>query len=163
MRTEHGLQGQLYNVVAQTRTEQYIQWQILVGAPYRVLLYQPGIRFILITNSKVLSLQQPIPLASPKSLSSQIQFMLQKRSLIHCYIPSKFIWLLSLENFISFSLRIKIIQSNSGSVLADVINLSTKSSTKRPSRSIPSPYSLANCLGIIVRRSNAMTLPIDGK
>ena len=89
--------------------------------------------------------------------------MLQKRSLIHCYIPSKFIWLLSLENFISFSLRIKIIQSNSGSVLADVINLSTKSSTKRPSRSIPSPYSLANCLGIIVRRSNAMTLPIDGK
>ena len=29
-----------------------------VGAPYRVLLYQPGIRFILLTNSKVLSLQQ---------------------------------------------------------------------------------------------------------
>ena len=28
-----------------------------VGAPYRVLLYQPGIRFILLTNSKVLSLQ----------------------------------------------------------------------------------------------------------
>jgi len=29
-----------------------------VGAPYRVLLYQPGIRFILLTSSKVLSLQQ---------------------------------------------------------------------------------------------------------
>ena len=29
-----------------------------VGAPYRVLLYQPGIRFSLLTNSKVLSLQQ---------------------------------------------------------------------------------------------------------
>ena len=28
------------------------------GAPYRVLLYQPGIRFSLLTNSKVLSLQQ---------------------------------------------------------------------------------------------------------
>ena len=28
-----------------------------VGAPYRVLLYQPGIRFNLLTNSKVLSLQ----------------------------------------------------------------------------------------------------------
>ena len=28
-----------------------------VGASYRVLLYQPSIRFILITNSKVLSLQ----------------------------------------------------------------------------------------------------------
>ena len=38
-----------------------------VGAPYRVLLYQPGIRFILITNSKVLSLQHvcyDIPLDS---------------------------------------------------------------------------------------------------
>ena len=29
-----------------------------VGAPYRVLLYQSGIRFSLLTNSKVLSLQQ---------------------------------------------------------------------------------------------------------
>ena len=29
-----------------------------VGAPYRVFLYQPSIRFSLITNSKVLSLQQ---------------------------------------------------------------------------------------------------------
>jgi len=29
-----------------------------VGASYRVLLYQSGIRFILLTNSKVLSLQQ---------------------------------------------------------------------------------------------------------
>ena len=57
MRTEHGLQGRLYNVVARTRTEQYIQWQILVGAPYRVLLYQPGIRFSLRTNTKVSSLQ----------------------------------------------------------------------------------------------------------
>ena len=28
-----------------------------VGAPYRVLLYQSSIRFILLTNSKVLSLQ----------------------------------------------------------------------------------------------------------
>ena len=28
-----------------------------VGAPYRVLLYQPGIRFSLGTNTKVLSLQ----------------------------------------------------------------------------------------------------------
>ena len=33
-----------------------------VGAPYRVLLYQPGIRFSLLTNTKVLSLQQPRPL-----------------------------------------------------------------------------------------------------
>ena len=29
-----------------------------IEAPYRVLLYQPSIKFILITNSKVLSLQQ---------------------------------------------------------------------------------------------------------
>ena len=29
-----------------------------VGAPYQVFLYQPDIRFILIINSKVLSLQQ---------------------------------------------------------------------------------------------------------
>ena len=29
-----------------------------VEAPYRVLLYQPSIRFSLITNAKVLSLQQ---------------------------------------------------------------------------------------------------------
>ena len=29
-----------------------------VGAPYQVLLYQPSIRFSLLTNSKVLSLQQ---------------------------------------------------------------------------------------------------------
>ena len=35
-----------------------------VGAPYRVLLYQPGIRFILITNSKVLSLQHLLPPAT---------------------------------------------------------------------------------------------------
>jgi len=33
-----------------------------VGAPYRVLLYQPSIRFILLTNSKVLSLQQEGPI-----------------------------------------------------------------------------------------------------
>ena len=32
-----------------------------VGAPYRVLLYQPGIRFSLKTNTKVSSLQQDIP------------------------------------------------------------------------------------------------------
>jgi len=56
-----------------------------------------------------------------------------------------------------------MIQLNSGSVLADVIGLSTKLSTKRPSCSILSPYSLANHLGIIVRRTNAITLPIDGK
>ena len=29
-----------------------------VGAPYRVLLYQPGIRFIHLSNSKGLCLQQ---------------------------------------------------------------------------------------------------------
>jgi len=31
-----------------------------VGAPYRVLLYQPSIRFSLGTNTKVLSLQHRI-------------------------------------------------------------------------------------------------------
>ena len=31
-----------------------------VGAPYRVLLYQPGIRFSLGTNTKVSSLQQTV-------------------------------------------------------------------------------------------------------
>ena len=31
-----------------------------VGAPYQVLLYQPGIRFSLLTNSKILSLQQKV-------------------------------------------------------------------------------------------------------
>ena len=31
-----------------------------VGAPYQVLLYQPGIRFSLGTNTKVSSLQQTV-------------------------------------------------------------------------------------------------------
>jgi len=109
------------------------------------------------------STRLPILLASPKSLSSWIQFILQERSLIYHHIPSKFIWLLFLENFISFSLVVKIIWLNSESVLADVIGLSTKLLIKRLSHSILSPYSFANRLGIIVRRTNAMTSPIDGK
>jgi len=89
--------------------------------------------------------------------------MLHKRSSMYRHISFKFIWLPFLENFISFSLVVKIIWLNPGSVLADVISLSTKWSTKRPSHSILSPYFLANHFGIIVRRTNAMTLPIDGK
>ena len=69
---EHGLQGWLYNVVARTRTDQYIQWQILVGAPYRVFLYQPGIRFSLGTNSKVLSLQHSSVITTSKTIKPQI-------------------------------------------------------------------------------------------
>jgi len=89
--------------------------------------------------------------------------MLHGRSSMWCYIPFKFIRLLSLENFVSFSLIVKIIQSNSGNVLADVIGLSTKWLIKRSSHSILSSYSLANCLGIIVRRTNVMISPIDRK
>ena len=37
-----------------------------VGAPYRVLLYQPSIRFSLLTNSKVLSLQQEVQMENDK-------------------------------------------------------------------------------------------------
>jgi len=112
---------------------------------------------------EAVSTRLPIPLVSLKPLLSQIQFTLQKRSLIHYHIPSKFIQLLSFKNFISSSLIVKKIQSNSGSVLADAIGLSTKLLTKRPSHSILSPCSLANCLGIIVRRTNAMTLLTDRK
>ena len=105
----------------------------------------------------------PIPLASLKSLLSWIQFMLYGRSSMWYHISFKFIWLLSLENFVSFSLIVKIIRLNSRNVLADIIGLSTKWLIKRPSCSILSPYSLANCLGIIVRRTNVMTSPIDRK
>ena len=37
-----------------------------VEAPYRVLLYQPSIRFSLLTNSKVLSLQQEVQMENDK-------------------------------------------------------------------------------------------------
>ena len=54
-----------------------------VGAPYRVLLYQPGIRFSLGTNSKVSSLQQVGATSSPKSLLFPHVLNLMYYTLLH--------------------------------------------------------------------------------
>jgi len=50
-----------------------------VRAPYRVLLYQPGIRFSLETNSKVLSLQHRAP------CNKLLIFFLKKKTLTKLY------------------------------------------------------------------------------
>ena len=98
-----------------------------------------------------------------KSLLSWIQYTLQERSSIHCCIPFKFMQLLSLKNFVFSSLVVKKIWSNSGSVQVDTTSHSTKLLTKRPSCLILYLCSLANHLGTLVKRTNVMTLLIDGK
>ena len=89
--------------------------------------------------------------------------MLQRRFSICCYILYKVIQLLSSKNFNTSSHLIRRIWLNSGNVLADVISLSIVWSTRNPSCSTLSLFSLANLHGISVRKMNVTILQIDGK
>jgi len=83
--------------------------------------------------------------------------------LTHLPILTRATQLLSLRNFILFSLAIRRTRSNSGNIPVVTISLSIKWLTLRPNCSILSYSFLANHLGILAKRKNATSSLTDGK